>query len=84
MKIALLVGATVVLQGVQGVALFPRGQVPGVVSAPVWRRDETRNVAADLVRRDHLERRATSSTVSLDLINANNKLLYFANSSPLL
>ena len=82
MKVSLFVGAGLFLQCVNGIAVFPRQQqVPGVVSAPVWRRDQTHNVEADLLRRAYLQKRQ-SNTVSLNLNGAENKLLYFANRTP--
>lgn len=83
MKTSFLVGVGLFLQGVTAVAIHPRQEstTPGVVQAPVWRRDETRSVQNDLLRREYLHKRATSNTVSLDLISASNKLLYFANST---
>ena len=72
----------VCLPYVSGVALAPRQQgVPGVIQAPMWRRDGTRSVEADVLRRDHLQRRQTAGTVSVPLPGASNKLLYFANST---
>jgi hypothetical protein len=85
MKTSFWVGVGLFLQGVASFAIIPRQEssTPGVISAPVWRRDQTRSVENDLVRRDFLQKRATSNTVSLDLLSAANKLLYFANSTSL-
>lgn len=78
MKVSILVGLGAVLQSVNAVAIVPRQQsVPGVVSAPMWRRDGTRSVENDILRRDRLLKR---QSVTLDLISSVDKLLYFANS----
>ena len=55
---------------------------PGVISAPLWRRDETRSVENDIRRREQLSKRQTTGTVNLNLRNTANKLLYFANRTP--
>ena len=83
MHISVLVGVLLrclVVQCVAAAAVAPRQQqgVPGVIQAPMWRRDGTRSVEADILRRDHLQRR---QTVSVPLPGASNKLLYFANSN---
>jgi hypothetical protein len=82
MHISVLVGVLLpclVVQCVAAAAVAPRQQgVPGVIQAPMWRRDGTRSVEADILRRDHLQRR---QTVSVPLPGASNKLLYFANST---
>lgn len=67
-----------VVSGRAGINL--QGTSPGVILAPVWRKDRTRSVVNDHVRRDSLIERATSSTVGLTLDNPSNKLLYYANS----
>ena len=66
---------------VSGFAIHPRYNTPGVVTAPVWRKDQTRSVENDLVRRDMLIKRATSGIVGLSLDNPPSKLLYYANST---
>jgi hypothetical protein len=67
---------------VSAAAFLPRQVVPstpGVVSAPVWRRDQTRCVESDIRRRDRLSKRQ-SNVVPVDLYNTAFRLLYFANS----
>jgi hypothetical protein len=84
MKGSIFAGLVGVLSGalvIDAAVISPRGPVPGVIQAPVWRRDQTRSVENDLARRAHLTKRQVSNTVSLNLDNANNKLLYFANST---
>lgn len=83
MKVSLLTGSAVFLQCVCGIAILPRQNVPGVVIAPTWRRNDVRSVVDDQIRERRLLRRATSDTVIQELDNAVNKLLYFANSSSL-
>jgi hypothetical protein len=83
MKFSLLVGLAVAIQGVCGAAVLhrPREQSGGVISARLWRRDESRSVENDLARRDRLSKRSTADTVPLTLDNPPSKLLYFANST---
>jgi hypothetical protein len=85
MKISILVGLAVAIEGVCGVAVevmarhqVPRQQGGGVVAAPFSRRDGTRSVENDLRRRQELTKRG--STVSQVLDNPPSKLLYYANS----
>ena len=65
------------LQLVTAVAIYPRHtqNVPGVVAAPMWRRDRTRSIENDIARRDRLTKR---EAVPVTLQNAEGKLLYFA------
>ena len=83
MRFSILLGLAVAVEGASGAAVLhhPRQQRGGVISAPVWRRDETRSVENDVRRRDHLVRRATGDTVPLTLDNPPSKLLYYANST---
>ena len=84
MKVSiLLLGIGTVLEGifVSGSVIHPRFNAPGVVTAPIGRRDRTRSVENDFVRREMLIRRATSGTVGLTLDNSPSKLLYYANST---
>jgi hypothetical protein len=85
MKISILVGVTSVLQVVSALAVGPRQATGnGVITAPVWRRDQSRSVENDLARRNLLAKRQTANTVPVALDNPPSKLLYFANStSPL-
>jgi hypothetical protein len=81
MWVSILLGIGVLVESVTAAAFIPRqldGVVQGVISAPLWRRDETRSVENDILRRDRLARRQ-SSTVNVDLANTADKLLYFAN-----
>src|SRR5579862_1609809 len=79
MKVSILVGVGYLLQCVNALAIAPRQQtVPGVISAPMWRRDETRSVQNDLARRERLLKR---QSVPVTLANSADKLLYFANST---
>lgn len=82
MKVSIFLGVGALLQCVVSAwVISPRQNAPGVVQAPVRRRDQTRSVHNDYIRRDMLVRRATSGTVGLTLDNPPTKLLYFANSS---
>jgi len=80
MKVSILVGVATVLQVVSAYAVGPRqAGSNGVIAAPVWRRDQSRNVENDLVRRELLVKRQ-SNTVPVSLDNPPSKLLYYANS----
>jgi hypothetical protein len=80
-QLFLVVGS--ILQGVcvSGFAIHPRYNTPGVVAAPIWRRDQTRSIENDFNRRDMLIGRATSGTLGVTLDNPPSKLLYYANST---
>jgi hypothetical protein len=80
MKISIVLGVATLLQCISALAVSPR-HPSGVISAPVWRRDETRSVENDLTRRSKLTKRQTADTVALPLDNPPVKLLYFANST---
>jgi hypothetical protein len=85
MKVFTVLGTGLFLQFVHGLAVHQRQiDIPGVISAPVWRRDASHSVENDITRRDHLLKRQVSNTVPLTLENAPSKLLYFANSNPFL
>jgi len=81
MRFLILPGLAAAIEGAYGAAVLPRQQSGGVISAPVWRRDETRSIENDVRRRDHLVKRATADTVPLTLDNPPSKLLYYANST---
>jgi len=81
MKVSIFLGVAIVLQCFVGaLVISPRQNTLGVVQAPVWRRDQTRSVESDRIRRSTLSKRATSGTVALSLDNPPSKLLYYANS----
>jgi hypothetical protein len=79
MKVSILVGLAVAIEGVYGLAVAARQQSGGVVAAPFSRRDGTRSVENDLRRRQELTKRANTVTQVLD--NPPSKLLYYANST---
>ena len=83
MRFWILLGLAVASDGACGAAVLhhPRQQSGGVISAPVWRRDDTRSIENDVRRRDHFVKRATADTVPLTLDNPPSKLLYYANSA---
>jgi hypothetical protein len=84
MKVSTFLGVATVLQCfVSGLVISPRQNTPGVIQAPVWRRDQTRSVENDRMRRSALSKRSTSGTVALTLDNPPSKLLYYANSKDL-
>jgi hypothetical protein len=82
MKVSIIFGVGTVLQVVSGLAVYPR-QISdrGFIHAPMWRRDQTRSVENDLVRRSHILKRATTDVVNLSLDNTPTKTLYYANST---
>lgn len=79
MKVSVILGVAALFQCTNAMAVSPRHPF-GVISAPVWRRDQTRSVENDLTRRSQLTKRQTANTVPLALDNPPVKLLYFANS----